>query len=192
MFVNKIIAGFLAGVLWKVWDDVTDNNYLPATSLKTEFIKTLMIILCTIYFMLDVFVAFMFIVIVIPLNAVTKGIDHNVWVSLSLLPFITLPFSWQNISTLSLHWELKGIAMIIYLIAMTIDHFCYPEETSTRKSVGRFITMIVLSVLVVTIIITPYFDMLLFLVPFTCFSIGYLVANLVFHAWVFTNNEILI
>lgn len=186
--IATAVAGLLSGTFWKIWDDVTDNAYLPPGSLKLEFIKTLMIITCTIYFMLDVFVAITFICVAIPLNAATKGIDHPVWVSLSALPIVTIPFSLCILATDALfsHWELKIAVMILYLFAMLVDHYGYPEETSTRKTMGRAITCMCLVLAAGAVLVVELLAPMRFSIPFTCFSIGYLAANLIFHTWVHT------
>jgi hypothetical protein len=172
----EIALAITSGALYKLYDDITDNN-TPISSLTLEIIKVLLVTTTTIIMVKNPDLTFFFAVMSVMCYFVNQ-FDTDFWKGWALTPFLLVLLHASYFFELS-KWEI-GIRIAQSIIAVLIIYLeakLIPEEMSPRKYVSR-LSFLVFEAAGAYVSTVYGFD---YLVPIFLFFVGYFIANLVFH-----------
>jgi hypothetical protein len=172
------IIALLSGTIFKITDEILDTNYTPLVP-YAEYSKTLCTIILSIFLYKDVFVSVIFIIALLPVCFYRNQIDNTYFKSLIPLPFITILLQYNTIQYNGVEDTLIKIfiGIIVFCIAF-IEDVLFPEETSTRKIVSRF--MLVGMCIGILYVIHNFIPSLDYAVPFVYFTLGYYFTSILF------------
>ena len=171
-----IAISIASGALYKLYDDITDNN-TPISSLTLEIIKVLLVTTTTIIMVKNPDVAFFFAVMSV-ICYVANQVDTDFWKGCALTPFLLVLLHASYFFQLS-SWDV-GIRFLLSILAVLIIYLeakMIPEEMSPRKYVSR-LSFLGFEAAGAYFANLYGFD---YLVPGFLFFIGYFLSNLVFH-----------
>jgi hypothetical protein len=167
---------FLSGFIFKLYDDLTDNN-IPMSGLPMELIKVLLVASTTVLMVnyADLTLAFFILSI---LCFIMNQVDTDFWKAWFSLPLVILFYHLPYFSTLS--FTDIGIRLLLSSVGLGIIFFeakLFPEEISMRKYTSRITMVLVLGI--VSYISSQFgFE---YLLPIWVFFAGYFFSSVAFH-----------
>jgi hypothetical protein len=172
------IIALLAGGVHKLYDDVHDNN-ITLSPVYDELIKVIMVCLMTILFIQNPTTSAFFLIVILIYWSVGK-IDCDFWKACIPIPIITTLVNYDKFIFTS--WPdvfQRGFFIALIGGIMRAEDSLFPEETSVYKTCSRVFLIALMSGI---IWYTCDFSAKGFIHSILLFLIGYLAANIGFHA----------
>jgi hypothetical protein len=172
------IISLLSGAAHNMYDDLNDNN-IKLSPIYYELIKVLMVCLMTVFFIQNPTTSAFFLIVILIYWSVGK-IDSDFWKACISMPIITTLVNYDKfVFTTWADVFQRGFFIFAIGGVLFVEDGLFPEEESTNKTLSRVFLIALMSVV---IWITYNFSASGFIHSTLLFYIGYLIANLGYHA----------
>jgi hypothetical protein len=186
VLTRQIAAGILAGISFKVCDDVRDNHMYSEGSAQYQWLDGLMLVTNVAYFMMDPFVTFYYMVGGIPLCYALGALEHTIWHLLVVLTYYTGVATYPDIHQLVLSdWKVYTLAAMCIVAFHGTESVVFSEERSNRKKYFRAFSTAGLWALAYAVhvgALDAYLDARK-MIPYFIYSSAYLGTSAVSQAW---------
>ena len=169
----------ISGAVHKYYDDIQDNEE-PVSPLFLESVKVLMITIMTINFIRSPGLSAFFLVIICIYWSLGR-VDSDFWKACMSIPVLTCLVNYEQfvVSFDPFDAFQRAVFVLILGSSMYIEDGLIPEETSLRKTLLRIGFIFVFLALMW---ISKDLSSFPFIAATSCFIIGYLISNVVYHS----------
>ena len=182
------IFGLLTGSILKITDEILDTNYKPLLP-YLEYSKTLCTIMSTIFLYNDIFSSIIHIFAIIPICWYMNEIDNTYYKTLIPLPFITVLLQYNKIQYNGLEDTIFKIVLCMFIVyTIYLEAISFPEETSSRKTISRFIMACIL--IGTMYVIHNFYPSLDYLLPLFYLGLGYTITGILFKTVLYNESHI--
>jgi hypothetical protein len=172
-----MILPLLSGAIFKVYDDIQDSK-IDISDETMEIIKVALVCILTTYFMSDIGISSLFILISIACFFVNQ-VDSTFWRACMMIPFITTLANVHLFQFIGLFDILHRIMFFIITPFLLVgEDNLFPEDVSLTKIIFRigivlFCSTIILLFHLLSVSVSPFIQSVMF------FVIGYCATSVV-------------